>query len=307
MVELNEWVTDAQHWFSTHACSAMLTKIKIAGECTAFVWPAQTRYCAFLLKFKRFLSMKALLRRVVASGVYREKRFRDDPFPEKIDGADVWDLLKRVCDCMGPILLLCRLADSQKPVISKCYGTQLYVRQQLRNSATRAGPDSLEQKVFDAFMARWPDMQNDILASTYMLDPLFVDKSKTSAECTIKLWALARKLHVMDSEQVDEDAWTRAHGILVEQLALFQAKGGTLVHMSSEAAWCDLHTKCALKWWTQWGQETPELTTLALKLVPLMIGSGPAERTWKDVGNILTKKRNRLGVQRCLDLVHVRT
>lgn len=38
-----------------------------------------------------------------------------------------------------------------------------------------------------------------------------------------------------------------------------------------------------------------------------MIGSGPAERTWKDVDQILTKKRNRLSMQTCLDLVFVRT
>ena len=46
---------------------------------------------------------------------------------------------------------------------------------------------------------------------------------------------------------------------------------------------------------------------LTLKLVPLMIGSGPVERTWKDVGNILIKNRNRLGTTTCIDLVLVRT
>ena len=39
-----------------------------------------------------------------------------------------------------------------------------------------------------------------------------------------------------------------------------------------------------------WGQEVPELQHLDMKLVPLLIGSGPAERVWKDVDNVLTKK-----------------
>ena len=56
-----------------------------------------------------------------------------------------------------------------------------------------------------------------------------------------------------------------------------------------------------------WGQEVPELQKLAIKITPLMIGSGPAERTWKDVDNILTKKRNRLAMKNCVDLVFVRT
>ena len=77
--------------------------------------------------------------------------------------------------------------------------------------------------------------------------------------------------------------------------------------MSSPAAWVNLHSQCALEWWSSWGQEVPELQELAMKLVPLLIGSGPAERTWKDVGQIFTKNRNRLAVRTCLDLVFVRT
>ena len=137
--ELNSWLTDAQHWFSTHACSSFLKQQARAGECTRFVWPAVTRYCGVLLKIKRFHSMKELLRRVVRSGVYQEKNFAEDPFPDKILGADVWTLMERVIHCLGPLLLLCRLADGQKPVISKLYGTQLYVREQIEQSASTAG------------------------------------------------------------------------------------------------------------------------------------------------------------------------
>ena len=94
---------------------------------------------------------------------------------------------------------------------------------------------------------------------------------------------------------------------MVRQLTKFQAKGSDLPHMSSTAAWTNLHSSCALEWWSSWGTEVPELQKLAMRLVPLLIGSGPAERTWKDVGNILTKNRNRLDMSTCLDLVFVRT
>ena len=104
----------------------------------------------------------------------------------------------------------------------------------------------------------------------------------------------------------DDSEWSTLHGIMVTQLAKFNNKGAGLTHMSSPAAWNDLNSKCALAWWSEWGAEVPELQKLAFKLVPLLIGSGPAERTWKDVGNILTKNRNRLGVGRCIDLVYVR-
>ena len=56
--------------------------------------------------------------------------------------------------------------------------------------------------------------------------------------------------------------------------------------MSSSGEWTNLHSKCALEWW---GVEVSELQKLIFKLVPLIVGSSPAEETWKDVGNILAK------------------
>jgi len=88
LFELNEWMSDAQFWFSTHACKSILASQKLPGEKSAFIWPAVTRYCGILLKMKRFLDMKPLLRRVVGSGVYIEKNFVNDPFPAQINAAD---------------------------------------------------------------------------------------------------------------------------------------------------------------------------------------------------------------------------
>ena len=48
--------------------------------------------------------------------------------------------MKRVIKAMGPLLLLCRLADGQKPVMSKLYGTQLYIRETLEKIAEQEGP-----------------------------------------------------------------------------------------------------------------------------------------------------------------------
>ena len=88
LAELDEWMTDAQHWFSTHAVAALRKALAQDGETVGFVWPALTRYCGLLLKTKRFFGMRDLLRRVVNSGVYLEKNFVDDPFPAVINGAE---------------------------------------------------------------------------------------------------------------------------------------------------------------------------------------------------------------------------
>ena len=89
--ELDAFVTDAQHWFSSHACSSAFLKAQyVHGESSSFLWTVVTQYCGLLLKIKRFHSMCDLLRRVVQSGVvYIEKNFVDDPFPAKILDAEI--------------------------------------------------------------------------------------------------------------------------------------------------------------------------------------------------------------------------
>ena len=105
----------------------------------------------------------------------------------------------------------------------------------------------------------------------------------------------------------DDDEWTALHARMAAHLTKFQSKGGDLPHMSSPSEWVNHHDKCALEWWATWGMECPELQSFAVKVVPLLVGSGPAERTWKDVDSILTKKRNRLHMQTTLDLLCTRT
>ena len=49
-------------------------------------------------------------------------------------------------------------------------------------------------EVLAKFNKRWPEMQSEIAQATYLLEPLFVDKSKTDVECKVALWNLAKKV-----------------------------------------------------------------------------------------------------------------
>ena len=303
LLETNDWISECTQWFSTHALTSFRKEQAKPGEKVSFVRPAGTRYGGVLLKWKQFLEMKPLLRRVVGSGVYKEKNFADDEYADAITATEKWTAIERVTVMMGPLLLLIRMGDGDKPIISKLYGTMLYVRHFMTRRAEASEEGSVERQILDVFLRRWPNMQSDAISAAYMLDPLFVNSSKKSADCTNKLWSLARKI----CRPENDAEWARLKGVLVSQLAKFQARGDDLEHMSSAAAWKDLTSKCALQWWTQWGVETPELTRLAKKIVPLIVGSGAAERAWKDVANVLTKDRNKLNSDTTVDLVFVRT
>ena len=145
--------------------------------------------------------------------MYIEKNFTDDPYPAVINAPEVWTKIERVVAMMGPLLLLCRLADGQKPVMSKLHGTQLYVRKQMEDMAAAASDESVEQQICDVFLTRWPEMQSEIVSATYMLEPLFIHNSCQSADCTVKLWALARRvLGILDDDDVDVHRCNRTRG-----------------------------------------------------------------------------------------------
>ena len=78
LIEMNTWI-------STHACNtfprALSWKIRRNPVKKSFIWSVVTRYFGVLLKWKCFLEMKALLRRVVNSGVYQEKNLSKTPSP----------------------------------------------------------------------------------------------------------------------------------------------------------------------------------------------------------------------------------
>ena len=338
LVRLENFVIDAQHWFSTHAVRAMLVDHAHANEPTTFTWPAPTRYCGKLLQIRRFFKMKELLRRVCNSGVYLDKNFKPaqpaddfDPIKTKILGDEIWPVMEAVTESLGPLLLLCRLADGQKGVLSKLHITQKYVRAQMTALAAAKGEGSVAADVLVYLESRWAEMQSDVAKAAYVLDPQFVLTSKTDVECTLELWKIAKEIERPEAPEAAEAAgaaeaaeaaeeaeaaeaeweaeWASKLAVLAQQLAQFRLRTDSdLPLMRQAAAWCaeSLSMTPTLDWWQTWGVEMPELQRLAYALVPLICGSGPAERTWGDIGRVATKQRGPLDMTTVIDIVMVR-
>jgi len=138
-----------------------------------------------------------------------------------------------------------------------------------------------------------------------ILDPQFLDVLKDDVECVHALWRVAKPIFV-EMYDLTEAEWPAKQAKLAVQLAKFQAKGGNLVNMSQPGAWINFEGQSTLDWWRTWGKEVSELQVLAMLLVPLLAGSGPAERTWKDIGHIITKERGRLSHGKMLQILFVR-
>lgn len=58
-------------------------------------------------------------------------------------------------------------------------------------------------------------------------------------------------------------------------------------------------------WWISFGAQTPELQTIAIKVLSQVISASACKRNWSTFNFIHTKKRNKLKCQRVRNIVSV--
>ena len=292
--DLTTWMTDCQKWFQTHKLSALLKSScqRRYKTSRSFVFPAETRFAGKLLQFRRFLDMKDALQSVVRSEQYRLFNFDNDIFADRISGDQLWTLISRVCKAAGPLLLLFRLSDSDKPTLSKLKGTIDYIKTLMQDS----GEDTLEDKICASFHNRAPELDCDIANAAYVLDPEFIHKSRyASADVMASFWKVARTVLRI----TDDSDWEVSRRQLVADLSAFQtcSRGSGLE---------DYENTETPAFWAVAGCHAPLLGKLALRITPLPCSSGAAERNWAAVKGNLTKKRNRLTSTKMEKMVFVR-
>jgi hypothetical protein len=60
-----------------------------------------------------------------------------------------------------------------------------------------------------------------------------------------------------------------------------------------------------VKWWGEYGDDTPELKEFAMKVLGLTCSASACERNWSTFNQVHTKRRNRLTAKRMNDLVYI--
>ncbi|CAI7853609.1 unnamed protein product [Closterium sp. NIES-53] len=61
----------------------------------------------------------------------------------------------------------------------------------------------------------------------------------------------------------------------------------------------------AVQWWTWHGTDAPHLATCAIRNLSQPVSASPCERNWSMWDAVHTARRNRLGSEKCRDLVYV--
>ncbi|KAI3675421.1 hypothetical protein L1987_85011 [Smallanthus sonchifolius] len=86
------------------------------------------------------------------------------------------------------------------------------------------------------------------------------------------------------------------------QLIAYKEKKGLFGYRGSLATY---QTRSPVKWWGEYGDDTPELKAFAIKVLGLTCSASACERNWSTFNQVHTKRRNRLNTERMNDLVYI--
>ncbi|KAL4565567.1 hypothetical protein LXL04_029668 [Taraxacum kok-saghyz] len=95
----------------------------------------------------------------------------------------------------------------------------------------------------------------------------------------------------------------KAFVVLFFHILFFEVdKKGLFGYRGSMASYM---TRPPVKWWEQYGDDTPELKAFAIKILGLTCSASACERNWSTFNQVHTKRRNRLTTKRMNKLVYV--
>ncbi|CAI5479571.1 unnamed protein product [Closterium sp. Yama58-4] len=99
----------------------------------------------------------------------------------------------------------------------------------------------------------------------------------------------------------------RAAHVLQEGLEAFMTLQGSfgLPEAISDRELVKAGKKTMVQWWTWHGTDNPELTALACRVLSQPVSAAACERNWAMWDAVHTARRNRLGSEKCRDLVFV--
>lgn len=154
-------------------------------------------------------------------------------------------------------------------------------------------------QVMDIIDNQWETLHNDLYAAAYLLNPRYhhlVRELVQDAELKSGLKAVLKRM--LPNAAAAARALDEFFSIYVPGARSFDDE------MFREAA--ARVTVAPQQVWEQYGESTPTLTPVAMKVNAAWCSAGKCERNWKDHAHTHTKDRNRLSKKRVEKLVSVK-
>ncbi|CAM8936807.1 unnamed protein product [Rhodiola kirilowii] len=269
------------------------------------VRPGVTRFATSFLTLQSLMDKKNELRAMVTSAEWNEskhgKSAKGNVAASIVLSAPFWNGVSLCLKVFAPLFKVLRLADGdQKPSMGFLYGELLKAREEIKmvykNQEMHYKPilEIIDKKAHER-------LDSPLHLAGYILNPYYsyVDPSISNDEVVMNGFVeCVEKLVGDDVELLDKVMNIELHKYLNKE-GIFE-RPSALKGCSQ-----DNENYHPVRWWNIYGNQVPNLQTLAKRVLGLTTSSSGCERTWSTFEGIHTKKRNRLDTTRLNNLVYV--
>ena len=202
-----------------------------------------------------------------------------------------WSKADLLLQLYEPFVSLLATIDIDKSVIGTVYDWRVQALEALRSQAI---DDGLLNQLEGLIENRWDALFSPLHAAGYLLNPRYIGKGQTKDKSVMRGWKATLERYESEST---------ARCVLREQLSSYWRLEGSL----GEEDAVDCRDKMdPVVWWENFGFETPNLQTLAIKVLSQVSSVAMCEEIWQASDFSCRESANRLGEQRMEDLFFVR-
>ncbi|CAI5998745.1 unnamed protein product [Closterium sp. NIES-65] len=280
--------------------------------------PAGTRFGTQFTAVSRLCEVRVSLVQMVLSKEWEEfaktRKEGAETFKSKIMDDPWWKKASYFSDLMKlPFVVMRATVSTKKGMMGRIYDTMLQLTQDV-NTKVEEGGEVLTRadkaEITKMVGTRWDgSMACAMHVEGRILNPLNQEQGifRNDLECTrIFKPYLNRHYDGITITRKDGEERRAAH-VLQEGLEAFMTLQGSfgLPEAISDRELVKAGKKTMVQWRTWHGTDNPELTALACRVLSQPVSAAACERNWAMWDAVHTARRNRLGSEKCRDLVFV--
>ncbi|CAI5978665.1 unnamed protein product [Closterium sp. NIES-65] len=282
--------------------------------------PAGTRFGTQFIAISRLVEVRAALVQMVLSDEWKEwatgaRSKSADTFREHIMDEAWWKKAEFFTKLMAKPFAVMRATDAAtKGMMGRLYDAMLQLTEDVdaileEHSAghlTRAEVKEIRLIVKD----RWDKcLACPLHVVGRILNPVNQEEGifRNDIECTRVLKGYIAKHYDHLTITASDGEERRASLVLQEELTAYltlQGSFGLPTALEDRAA-VKAGKMTAVQWWNWHGTDAPHLATCAIRNLSQPVSASPCERNWSMWDAVHTARRNRLGSEKCRDLVYV--
>ncbi|KAI5076810.1 hypothetical protein GOP47_0008875 [Adiantum capillus-veneris] len=205
-----------------------------------------------------------------------------------------WEDIELYVKVCWPIMAMLHMVDMDEACMGVIFeGMDQMVEKIKEILAEEVDGEEMFQQMNEFIQAWWLMMHTPLLATTFLLNPKWFSKSPNKDGEVMKGWKATLN-------RVGRSAMEKTQ--LKAQLSTYIGLQGSF---GDPEALDDMQKLSTVSWWENYGEDTPLLQRLAIKILSQVCSASACERNWSTYGFIHSVKRNRLQHEMADDLVYV--